>query len=73
MRVVAGACGEVDADLFVDASGGYRDTGKWRVEGSQLCVDWQRGSNVCNETRLKDGALYVKRSDSAEILMLMPD
>lgn len=58
---------------FVDTSRGYRDTGKWRVEGSQLCGDMQRGGNTCNETRLKDGLLYLKRNVSGEVIALVPD
>ena len=58
---------------FIDTSRGFRDTGRWRVEGSQLCVEWQRVTGGCNEMRLKGGAMYVKRTSNGEVVALEPD
>lgn len=57
---------------YVDTSRGFRDTGKWHVEGSQLCGEWQKASSGCNETRLKDAVLYLKRSNG-EVIALLGD
>lgn len=56
--------------LFVDISNGYKDSGPFRVEGSQICVTLARAGDSCNEYRADDGAVYLKRSKSDEILIL---
>lgn len=55
---------------FIDVSNGFRDSGKWRVEGSALCSEWQRlPAAACSEIRLAGGVLHLKRSNS-EIVSL---
>ena len=57
---------------FIDTSRGFRDSGTWKVEGTQLCVEWKRSSNGgCSEARLKGDTLYVKRSANGEVIVLM--
>ena len=59
--------------VFLDTSSGYRDTGKWRVEGTQLCTDWQRTPSACSETRAKGDVIYVKRNSNGEVVSLLVD
>lgn len=58
--------------VYLDTSRGGRDSGTWRVDGTQLCTEWKRSNaGGCNEARSKDGALYVKRSVNGEVIVLM--
>jgi hypothetical protein len=51
-----------------------RDTGKWRVEGTQLCTDWQKlNGGGCGETRLKGDVVYLKRAANGEVIALTPE
>ena len=52
--------------------GNFSDSGKWRVEGSQLCSEPQKSKAACNEMRLTGDLLYLKR-DSGEIIKLEPN
>ena len=52
-------------------SGNSSDSGKWRVEGSQLCIDWQRFQSGCSDVRIVGNALYVKRVTNGEIVQMM--
>lgn len=56
---------------FLNTSGGFSDSGKWRVEGTQLCADWQRSPSSCSEVRLKDETVYVKRVSNGEVIALV--
>jgi hypothetical protein len=58
---------------FLDTSRGYRDSGKWRVENSQLCIDWQRAASGCSDARLKDEVLFIKRTSNGEVVALQAD
>ena len=42
---------------FIDTSRGFRDTGKWRVEGKNVCTDWSRAPSGCSEARRRTGQL----------------
>lgn len=56
---------------YVDTSSGYRDSGKWRVEGSTFCDAWQKQAAAgCNEARLAGDTLLVKRRSNGEIIAL---
>jgi hypothetical protein len=50
---------------FINAYGGQNDSGKWRVEGSQLCIEWQRFPSSCGEVRVKGAGFIIKRSDGS--------
>ncbi len=56
---------------FLNTSSGFSDSGKWRVEGSQVCADWQRSPSSCSEVRLKDDTVYVKRVSNGEVIALV--
>jgi hypothetical protein len=60
-----------DGFAFVNSPGG-NDSGKWRVEGTQLCVEWSRFPSSCNELRLAGDKLYVKRSVGGEVVQFLP-
>jgi hypothetical protein len=61
-----------DGYAFIDTSGGFRDTGKWRVEGNTLCIDWRKTTGGCAEARMKGEALYIKRTNNGEVVELIP-
>ena len=56
---------------FINTSSGFSDSGKWRVEGSQLCADWQRSPSSCSEVQLNDETVYVKRVSNGEVIALV--
>lgn len=51
-------------------TGNAQDSGKWRTEGSQVCIDWTRFNAVCFEVRDVKGALYAKRTTNGEIVAM---
>lgn len=57
---------------FYINAGGFSDSGKWRVEGSQVCWEPQKTKAACNDVRLAGDSLYMKR-DSGEIVKFEPN
>lgn len=51
-------------------TGNAQDSGKWRTEGSQVCIDWARFNAVCFEVRDVKGTLYAKRTSNGEIVAM---
>ena len=51
--------------------GNLSDNGKWHVKDSALCGAGRHIGAFCNEFRIKDGTLYMKRQ-SGEVLKLDP-
>ena len=60
-----------DVYAFVNV-GNFSDSGKWRVEGSSICVDWKKSPPSCSDARLAGDTLYVKRSSNGEIVAMHP-
>jgi hypothetical protein len=60
-----------DVYAFVNV-GNFNDSGKWRVEGSSVCVDWKKAPPGCSEARLAGDILYVKRTSNGEIVAMQP-
>ena len=60
-----------DTYAFVNV-GGTSDSGKWRIEGSSVCVDWRKFPPSCSEARLIADTIYIKRSSNGEIVALQP-
>ena len=56
---------------FINTSRGFSDSGKWHVDGSTLCVDWQKAKGGCSEARLRGDSLYVRRTSNGEIVALV--
>lgn len=57
---------------FIDTANGFRDTGTWHTEASRLCMELRKATSGCNEMRLKDDVLYMKRSSNGEVVALLP-
>ncbi|MDQ2736175.1 MAG: hypothetical protein M3Y55_14575 [Pseudomonadota bacterium] len=54
---------------FLDVSGGFRDTGTWRVEDGRLCSEWRKATGGCGEARLKGDSFYLKRTSNGEVVL----
>ena len=52
--------------------GGTSDSGKWRIEGSSICVEWRKIRPSCSEMRLAGDVLFVKRANNGEVMALVP-
>ena len=63
---------EAGGSFSLKTASGYEDTGKWRIEGSQLCTEPSKTRAACNEMRLVGDALFMKR-DSGEIVKFEPN
>lgn len=48
-------------------SGGFTDSGKWRAEDGRMCFQMSKSGTGCNDVRVGEGAMYVKRANG-EIL-----
>ena len=58
-----------DGYYFVNI-GNFNDSGTWSVKGSTLCSAGRKVvTGTCNDVRIKDGALYLKR-DNGEVVEL---
>ena len=53
---------------FFNASSGYSDDGEWRTEDGKLCVKPKKTAAACNEARVSQGLLVLKRL-SGEIVV----
>lgn len=40
---------------------GYYDTGTWRVEDGKLCGSLRKAGSFCNDARMDQGVLYLRR------------
>ncbi|WP_309680750.1 hypothetical protein [Polaromonas sp.] len=60
-----------DTYAFVN-SGSFSDSGKWRVEGSSVCIDWQKIPGGCSEMRTVGDAIYTKRASNGEVVIMQP-
>lgn len=56
-----------DTYAFLNA-GNFTDSGKWRVEGSSVCIDWQKIKPSCTEVRTVGDVIYIKRSSNGEVV-----
>lgn len=57
--------------VFVDTSSGFRGNGPWRTEDGKLCSKLQGNQEVCNEARVHDDVLHLRRVDG-EIIRYIP-
>ena len=57
--------------FFVDTSTGGKATGTWRAEEGRLCSQVKGGDAQCNEARLHDGFVHVRRADG-EVIKYLP-
>ena len=56
--------------FYINTSGGFSDTGEWKVEDGKLCSKGRKIADNCNEVRLVGDALYLKR-DNGEIVQFV--
>ena len=59
-----------DGYVYVNI-GNFSDTGKWHAKDSSVCSEGRKFPRSCNEVRVKDGGLFLKR-DSGEVIKLEP-
>ena len=45
---------------FITGGTGFRDSGKWRIEGSAVCWEWRGIGPSCNEIRESSGNFWIK-------------
>ena len=57
--------------FFVDTSTGGKASGTWRAEDGKLCSQVKGGDAQCNEARVHDGFLYIRRADG-EVIKYLP-
>ena len=55
---------------FLDTSRGFRDSGKWKVEGGKLCNEWRQIASSCSDYRVHGDVVYVRRVSNGEIIAL---
>jgi hypothetical protein len=56
--------------VYVNA-GPTNDSGRWRAEGSQMCIEWNRIPNSgCSEARMLGNTVYLTRVATAEVIQL---
>lgn len=53
--------------------GQFSDSGTWRVDGGQLCVEWRRLPSGCSDIRSAGGNLYMRRTANNEVVVMAPD
>lgn len=58
--------------MFVDTSTGFKGNGEWRTEEGKVCSQLRGRPGGCNEVRMHEGVLHLKR-DSGEIIRLLPN
>ena len=56
--------------FFVDVSNGFRGKGEWTAEDGRLCGQLAGRNRSCNEMRLHQDRLHLKR-DSGEIIQFV--
>jgi len=62
---------ERNGDLIWYRSNGS-NSGHWYIDGDQFCSQMRSGLSYCNETRLHDETVYLKRRQNEEIVKLVP-
>jgi hypothetical protein len=56
--------------VYVNA-GPTNDSGRWRIEGSQMCIEWNRIPNSgCSEARMLGMTVYLTRVTNGEVIKL---
>ena len=54
--------------FFVNTHNGFADDGRWRTEGSSVCIDPRRSQAGCSEMRAAGEQLYLKRAANGEVV-----
>lgn len=62
---------EVDQSLQLDMSTGFSTQGTWRVDGSQICLQFGAGlPSGCGESKATEKHLYLRRFVNQEVIQL---
>ena len=56
---------------YLNTSAGYSDSGEWQAEDGKLCVKPRKTAAACNDARVSQGLLVLKRL-SGEIVVYRP-
>lgn len=59
---------KADGYAFLDTSRGYRDSGKWRIDVNNWCIELQKAGLACSELRRKGDVFYYRRISNGEIV-----
>lgn len=57
--------------FFVNTGQGFNGSGTWRTEDGRLCSQLRGGDAVCNDARVHDGLVHVRRSNG-QIVKYVP-
>jgi hypothetical protein len=64
---------QYDSDNFAFVNiGEIRDSGKWRIENSTVCVEWQKSPPFCSEIRVAGDVIYAQRVGGKTVVVLHP-
>ena len=58
-----------DSYVFFN-SGTFKDTGRWKTEGSSVCIEWNNIRPSCSEFQASGSVLYVKRANNGEVVRM---
>jgi hypothetical protein len=48
---------------FINVGSGYADSGEWKTENGKLCTSPRKTPAACNDIRLNNGAVLLKRTN----------
>ena len=57
--------------MFVDTSTGFRGNGEWAAEDGKLCSHLRGRDRTCNDVRVHQDIVHLKR-DSGEFIQYLP-
>ncbi len=57
--------------VYLNTRSRSTDTGKWRVEGGNVCAEWGRSASGCTEYRMAGNSFYT--TWRGQIIELVPD
>jgi hypothetical protein len=57
--------------FFVNTSAGFSGSGEWTPEDGKLCSKLRGGDRNCNDARMHDGSMHLKRTDG-EVIRYAP-
>jgi hypothetical protein len=56
---------------FINVSNGQNDSGRYKIDGSQLCSEWAKLPNACSEVRAQGDVLLLRRVDGTLATMTL--
>jgi hypothetical protein len=49
--------------FFINVGSNYADSGEWKTENGKLCTTPRKSPAACNDTRVSNGAVVMKRTN----------